>query len=158
MVDRGRGNLDLLSCGFISGVLQAVIFNPWDRALYLSVKNLRPFIHSSNFEEPMRGVLQTLVQRSVSSGLYFPLEDIFRRDLIFFVGTDRAREWRTLLNFSAGIFAGMLNGVIMNPASSVKVYIFIILIYYAYQRSYVCLSVCIVLLFVIIVVSLLGQS
>lgn len=145
MADRGRGNLDLLSCGFISGVLQAVIFNPWDRALYLSVKNLRPFIHSSNFEEPMRGVLQTLVQRSVSSGLYFPLEDIFRRDLIFFVGTDRAREWRTLLNFSAGIFAGMLNGVIMNPASSVKVYIFIVLIYYVYQRSYVCLSVCIVL-------------
>lgn len=30
--------IDLLSCGFVSGVLQAVIFNPWDRALYLSIK------------------------------------------------------------------------------------------------------------------------
>jgi hypothetical protein len=69
----------------------------------------------------MKGVLQTLIQRSISSGLYFPLEDIFRRDLKSLVGADQAREWHILLNFSAGTFAGMLNGVIMNPASSVKV-------------------------------------
>ena len=33
-----KGALDLLSCGFLSGIIQAVIFNPWDRALYLSIK------------------------------------------------------------------------------------------------------------------------
>lgn len=33
-----KGNLDLLTCGFLSGVVQAIMFNPWDRALYLSVK------------------------------------------------------------------------------------------------------------------------
>ena len=34
---------DLLSCGFVSGVLQAILFNPWDRALYLSIK-VMPYI------------------------------------------------------------------------------------------------------------------
>ena len=33
-----KGALDLLSCGFLSGIIQAIIFNPWDRALYLSIK------------------------------------------------------------------------------------------------------------------------
>lgn len=86
----------------------------------------------------MKGVLQTLIQRSVSSGLYFPLEDIFRRDLTCLVGSDRAREWRTLLNFSAGIMAGMMNGVVMNPASSVKVGFpyFLFLLAYALYISF----------------------
>ena len=30
--------IELLSCGFISGVLQSIIFNPVDKALYLSIK------------------------------------------------------------------------------------------------------------------------
>ena len=35
---KSHNMIDLLSCGFVSGVLQAVLFNPWDRALYLSIK------------------------------------------------------------------------------------------------------------------------
>ena len=39
-----KGALDLLSCGFLSGIIQAIIFNPWDRALYLSIKVYYIFI------------------------------------------------------------------------------------------------------------------
>jgi hypothetical protein len=34
------------------GVLQSVLFNPWDRALYLSVKEKRPFLLRANFAHP----------------------------------------------------------------------------------------------------------
>ena len=67
----------LLSCGLISGLIQAAVFNPWDRALYLSVKENRNFLNSYNFHDPFAGVLQTITQRTISNGLYFPLEDIF---------------------------------------------------------------------------------
>jgi hypothetical protein len=36
-----KNSFNLLSCGFVSGVLQALMFNPWDRALYLSIKVYR---------------------------------------------------------------------------------------------------------------------
>jgi hypothetical protein len=32
-----------IGCGFTSGVLQAYVFNPWDRALYLSVKVIEEY-------------------------------------------------------------------------------------------------------------------
>jgi len=75
-------------CGFASGLVQAGLFNPWDRALYLSVKFERKFLHPLNFVEPWKGVLQTLIQRAISAGFYFPLEDIFRR----FVDCQSARS------------------------------------------------------------------
>ncbi len=67
----------------------------------------------------MRGMLQTLFQRAVSSGLYFPLEDIFHNQLT--ISYPVLQERRKLHNFLAGTMAGMLNGIIMNPAASIKV-------------------------------------
>ena len=75
-------NAKRLSCGILSGLLQAAIFNPWDRALYLSVKHDRKFLHWLNFKNPFAGLMQTITQRALSSGLYFPLEDIFKDRLI----------------------------------------------------------------------------
>lgn len=56
----------LFSCGIMSGFLQAGLFNPWDRALYLSVKNNRPFVDGRNFLNPFAGVMQTITQRGLS--------------------------------------------------------------------------------------------
>lgn len=62
-------------CGGISiGMFVALLLNPWDRALYCSVTNVRPFIDWRNFSRPFEGVGQSLFQRSISHGLYFPLE------------------------------------------------------------------------------------
>lgn len=109
----------LLNCGFASGLLQAFIFNPWDRALYLSVKNLRPFLTKENFEKPFAGVTQTVVQRAISSGLYFPLEEIFAAVFnAYEESNEKTRLWKLFL---AGTIAGAINGVVMNPFTRIKV-------------------------------------
>ena len=119
--------LQLLNCGLISGLLQAGVFNPWDRALNLSVKHERPFLRMENFKNPMAGVFQTIFQRAVSTGLYFPLEDIFAHHLqkmkdksnmhhVLYMGDG------AMLKFLAGTLAGACNGVMMNPIASIKVW------------------------------------
>jgi hypothetical protein len=63
-----------LVAGTFSGVVQAGLFNPYDRALYLSVRDQRPFVHVGNFVEPFRGFSQAVVQRTIAGGLYFVLQ------------------------------------------------------------------------------------
>lgn len=72
-----------------------------------------------NFEHPMKGMFQTLIQRAVSSGLYFPLEDIFRTQLNYHLGEYDGH--RSFHNFMSGTLAGLFNGLIMNPFVSVRV-------------------------------------
>jgi hypothetical protein len=57
-------------CGLVAGVAQAGVFNPFDRALYLSVKNHRPFLCYENFAQPYSGFLQSVGGRALSGGLY----------------------------------------------------------------------------------------
>lgn len=64
----------------------------------------------------MAGAMQTLAQRAVSSGLYFPLEDIFSMKL----KSLQLDAPSSLLNFIAGTCAGALNGFFLNPAARVK--------------------------------------
>ena len=111
----------LVNCGLASGLAQAILFNPWDRALYLSVKEARPFLTWINFKDPFAGVLQTVVQRTISAGLYFPLEEIFSyviKSQHFFPEDSKNKA---LVVFLAGTLAGIVNGVIMNPFTRIKV-------------------------------------
>eukprot|EP01041_Mallomonas_annulata_P003939 gene3939-7874_t len=111
-------NIYLFSCGLASGVAQAAIFNPWDRALYLSVKKTRNFLDPRNFTRPFEGLMQTISQRAMSAGLYFPLENIFMAELQNRFGKDpKNRPW---INVLAGNLAGATNGLLMNPFSSIK--------------------------------------
>jgi hypothetical protein len=82
------------------------LLNPWDRALYLSVTHRRAFLHRENFIRPYQGLSQTLVQRSLSTGLYFPLEDLFMSVFQSPV--------------MAGQVAGLANGLLLNPLACVK--------------------------------------
>jgi hypothetical protein len=117
-----RQAVNLLNCGMASGLIQAFLFNPWDRALYLSVKMDRPFLKFDNFRDPMNGVMQTVVQRAISGGLYFPLEDIFTIAVNSapFISTS-IESGNVGTKFLAGMLAGSANGIIMNPFSRVKV-------------------------------------
>lgn len=75
-----------LFAGVLSGSLQVLLFNPYDRALYLSMTTGRPFMDRRNWgaglEDLNRGVLPNLVQRIVSYGMYFPLEQMWTRALL----------------------------------------------------------------------------
>jgi len=129
--DNAQRMAKLLNCGIFGGLLQAGVFNPWDRALYLSVSNKRPFLLRENFANPMAGVLQTITQRAISAGLYFPLEEIFTEMLDDLVkshetgggaGSSRDADVRRSTRFVAGLLAGSSNGLLLNPFSSVKFY------------------------------------
>lgn len=102
------------NCGLLGGVSQAGLFNPWDRALYLSVKHERPFLAIENFNRPYQGFWQAIIQRTFSTGLYFPLEDLFMGPCEKLAGPG------FLGAFLAGNLAGAINGIMLNPASAVK--------------------------------------
>uniref|UniRef100_A0A0G4IAU7 Mitochondrial carrier protein n=1 Tax=Chromera velia CCMP2878 TaxID=1169474 RepID=A0A0G4IAU7_9ALVE len=57
---------------------QAGALHPWDRALYLSMKENRPFLHLANWKHPFQGFFTTIGSRAVANGLYFPLESLFQ--------------------------------------------------------------------------------
>ena len=96
----------------MAGIFQAGLFNPVDRALYLSVKNHVPFLTASNFANPYLGFSQSVLGRALSGGLYYPLEHYFSS----LVPPDSG-PWA---NFLAGTAAGMTNALILNPITAVK--------------------------------------
>ena len=55
--------------GLFAGVAQAGLFNPFDRALYLSVKNNVKFLSKENFVNPYSGFFQSVGHRAASGGL-----------------------------------------------------------------------------------------
>jgi hypothetical protein len=109
--------------GLCAGVAQAGLFNPFDRALYLSVKNEIPFLSSANFQNPYSGFFQSVGHRAVSGGLYYPLEQFFiasmvpeTPSLLLSEGTGNF----ALYNLLAGTAAGSANALLVNPISAVK--------------------------------------
>jgi len=103
-----------VSCGVLAGLMATAALNPWDRALYLSVLHRRPFLQRANFQHPYQGFFQTVAQRSISSGLYFPLEHIF----VETVGVVFDSSHVTFL--VAGCFAGAANAILLNPLAFIK--------------------------------------
>ena len=108
--------LQTVGAGFTSGLVISVFLNPYDRALYLSLKERRPFLRSDNFRKPWKGAFQTLFQRAFSSGLYFPLEDLSRHAIVKIAPAVRGSAVDALAGQSAGIVSGLL----LHPVAFVK--------------------------------------
>uniref|UniRef100_A0A7S1N8P5 Mitochondrial carrier protein n=1 Tax=Eutreptiella gymnastica TaxID=73025 RepID=A0A7S1N8P5_9EUGL len=104
-----------LQCALVTGCMQAAAFNPWDRALYLSVLHRRSFFVWSNWDRPFQGFLQAIAHRIMSGGCYFMLEDLFSAPCHNvvpnhpFVGA-----------CLTGICAGGVNGALLNPVAIIK--------------------------------------
>jgi len=113
MGEDGKHTLKLL-CGLLSGSTSALLFNPYDRALYLSVKNKRPFLRKDNFVRPFQGVSQSVAHRALSGGLWWPLEDFCQSYSQSILGPGPTAK------FAAGSLAGVLNGCVNNPISAVR--------------------------------------
>jgi len=105
--------------GLTAGVAQAGLFNPYDRALYLSVKNGIPFLSKENFHRPYQGFFQSVGHRALSGGLYYPLEHFFVSLLPPEAAMDTG-SYGAIYNFAAGTAAGSLNAIVCNPISAVK--------------------------------------
>ena len=125
----------MVLAGFVAGVSSAGLFNLWDRALFLSVLHARPFLSRDNFRSPYQGFLQVIFQRTLSSGLYFPLFDAAQPVVRDFVadyvmprhhhrsGPDAARtaaEQSALVHCICGNIAGGVSGVMLNGLTAIK--------------------------------------
>eukprot|EP00052_Salpingoeca_macrocollata_P009101 m.71900 g.71900 ORF g.71900 m.71900 type:complete len:285 (+) comp16931_c0_seq6:90-944(+) len=105
--------------GTASGVAQAGLFNPWDRALYLSVRDDRFFLHRENFRHPFLGFSQAVVQRTVSGGLYFALQGTFVA-LLHNLDPDQQMLTAAQHSVAVGVLAGSANGLALNQLATVK--------------------------------------
>jgi len=117
------------SCGITAGILQAGLFNPFDRALYLSITNEVPFLRAENFRNPYSGFMQSVGHRALSSGLYYPLEHFFCSLLLSSHSDSDYSQQNSattihlhpaFANFFAGTLAGSTNALIVNPISAIK--------------------------------------
>lgn len=111
-------NVDVLS-GLFTGVFCSGIFNPWDRALYLSVKHQRPFLSRDNFHSPYHGFYQAVVQRAFLGSIYYILQGELKSYLYPYlrrnIGLNEAAAQCCI-----GISAGSISGLLTNSISAIK--------------------------------------
>jgi hypothetical protein len=102
-----------VTAAFLSGALTAIAFNPVDRALYLSARDRRPFLHRANWLDPWQGFRQAAFQRTLNASLWFFLQDNV-------MPAFRHADDGPLATAAAGLAVGTLNAIIMNPFACVK--------------------------------------
>lgn len=94
--------------GSIGGITNTIVFNPYDRAMYLSVKNKTKFFIKPNWNRPYHGLSEALFHRTLSYGLYFPFIDMF----------DKYIDNKIV----SGVCAGMTTSIMTSPFASIKLY------------------------------------
>lgn len=106
----------------LSGAVQAALFNPYDRALYVRVKYRRKkFLDWRNFDRPFQGFLNASFYRTTVSGGYFLWQDIVRIAIErFFPARFHDASSPQFNGALIGLLAGSLNGFLLNPLQIVK--------------------------------------
>lgn len=113
-----QANVDIAS-GFFTGLTCAGLFNPWDKALFLSVKHRRPFLSRANFSSPYQSFLPTMAQRALQDGNYFIFQGQLRSHLYPYLRYHLgANEY--LAQFCIGMLAGSFSGITTNSISAIK--------------------------------------
>ncbi|VEB32654.1 hypothetical protein [Legionella cherrii] len=111
-------NIDVAS-GLIVGVSTSGVFNPWDRALYLSVKHNRPFLSVEHFKSPYQGFSQALVQRTFLGGIYYIAQGELNSYLFPYLHHHLGFS-QAVSQFYVGMAAGSIGGVLTNSISAIK--------------------------------------
>lgn len=108
--------MDPFYAGFATGVINTVVFQPMDRALYRHVVDHRPFLHKANWLHPYQGVTNAVVNRTISYGFYYPIVDFHRECSKKIFGNKN----QLVNNTYTGIAVGITSGVLINPMSAIK--------------------------------------
>lgn len=98
--------MDYLIAGLGAGLIHAVLYNPYDRALYLSIKHSIKFLDRRNWSHPFQGLNSSLFHRTMSGGLYFSVQSIISR--------------YTNNSLYIGLTGGVINAMILNPIAVIK--------------------------------------
>lgn len=105
-----------------SGAVQAILFNPIDRALYVRVKSRRKkFLDWRNFERPFQGFINAAVYRTLVGASYMFWQDTMRIVIEkSFPASIQANVSPKLNSVVIGLLAGASNGLALNTLQVVK--------------------------------------
>lgn len=98
-----------LMSGVSTGIISTFIFNPFDKALYLMVRDNKSIFNKEIWKNPYHGVTQALLSRTLGYGVYFSIYDICRENL-------------SMKNVLAGSVTGASMALVCNPINVVKMY------------------------------------
>ncbi|STX51561.1 Mitochondrial carrier protein [Legionella busanensis] len=111
-------NVNFVS-GLVTGSACAGLFNPWDRALYLSIKENRPFLSKENFTAPYQGFSQALIQRAFLGGIYYIAQSQLNQSLYPYL-RKQLEISEPVAQFAVGAVAGSTSACLTNSISAVK--------------------------------------
>lgn len=114
-----KTHVNLMS-GIISATTTAAIMNPWDRALYLAIKNNDSFYTRTNFLSPWHGLTQNITQRIISSGSYFFLQEELKNKITAYLSPATYEKHQGSLHITIGFIAGSITGLISNPSTAIR--------------------------------------
>lgn len=111
-------SIDVIS-GLVTGMICSGLFNPWDRALYLSVVKQRPFLSFENFTHPYQGFSQAVIQRAFLGSVYFIIQGQLNTRLHPYLHKGIGMS-EPSAQFCIGLLAGSMNGMLTNSISATK--------------------------------------
>lgn len=95
--------------GTVTGVVSTYVFNPFDRALYLAMRDRTRFLDPRNWARPYQGVTTALYSRTLGYGIYFSLYDSLRQNM-------------GLSTLKASVVTGCVIPLANHPINVVKMY------------------------------------
>lgn len=112
---------DTATPALASGAIQSVLFNPFDRALYVRVQSRRRrFLDRRNFERPFQGFGNAAAYRTIVGASYIFWQDSCRIWIPrFFPSLDESIS-PTLNAVCVGLVAGAVNGLALNNLQAIK--------------------------------------
>lgn len=96
------------------GLANTAIFNPVDRALYLSMINKTSLFTKQNWAHPYSGIKEATIGRIWSYGMYFPIIDFYKCKL------DSVKNDHIRLLFASSLTGSTL-AIITNPITVTKI-------------------------------------
>lgn len=108
-----------MASGFFTGMFCSALFNPWDRALYLSVKNNISFLSRDNFTSPYHGFSQAIVQRAFLNSIYFVMQSEMKYYMDPYLRNNLNLS-EASSQFCIGMSAGSVSGALTNSISAIK--------------------------------------
>lgn len=118
--DSNKLKVDIISA-ITAGTLCSIAFNPWDRALHLSIKYDRKFLSADNFKNPYQGFKQVAFHRTFVNGFYNFLQSQVRPH-IYAALHDQLKFSEFSAQFCVGMASGAIYALVAHPLATIKYY------------------------------------
>jgi hypothetical protein len=116
-MEESKNKKSILYASIASGTIQAILFNPIDRALYLRVHHRTSIFNKEIWKNPFQGFTNVVLYRTISGASYFYLQDKTKQSIEKYK-INICHPY--IYNFIVGFTAGSINGMILNQFQIIK--------------------------------------